>query len=656
MPETENTPLVSQAFVLGAGLGTRLKQLTRALPKPLVPVAGRPLITRAFDHLLEAGVQRLVVNTHHCAEAYASAFPGGHYRDALLTFRHEPVLLETGGGIKNVEDLLHGAPFIIYNGDILSTLPLRPAIARHFAAGNEVTLVLRSHGGPLQVAFDPGTGRILDIGQRLGRAPGTHLFTGIYVVNPEFFARLRLEKVSVIPAFLEMITQGAKLGAIVVDEGDWWDLGTREQYLEVHRVLRAADPHACWVDPSAQIDPSAQLTGATYVGPNVKVGAHAILHDCILWNGTRIAPHSALTRCIVTANQTIGGEHTDADFQSPFPLMIPDSLLDQTAARFPKFFRDRIRIEPLEKGGSDRKYYRVAMCGEGSLILVKYGSQREENRHYCDIAAFLDSLDVRVPAIYHHDTAEGLIWMEDLGGADLWQFRNEPWPVRQTLYRSALEQIVRLHTRGHLAAGTSLPRFEIAFDADLYRWEQNYFFENCAGRYFGIAPAAIDAGCERDRFQEIAEKLGALPRVLVHRDFQSQNIMILENRACLIDFQGMRPGLAPYDLASLLYDPYVSLSGPERASLLADAVALYAEAGAPVADDFKELFDYCALQRLMQALGAYGFLGLVKHHPHFLGHIPPALASLREVAGRIPGLTGFCDLLGNMESGAVKLR
>ena len=61
--------------------------------------------------------------------------------------------------------------------------------------------------------------------------------------------------------------------------------------------------------------------------------------------------------------------------------MISASLLDQTAARFPHFFRDRIRIEPLEKGGSDRKYYRIAVCGEGSLILVKYGSQREENRH-----------------------------------------------------------------------------------------------------------------------------------------------------------------------------------------------------------------------------------------------------------------------------------
>jgi aminoglycoside/choline kinase family phosphotransferase len=330
--------------------------------------------------------------------------------------------------------------------------------------------------------------------------------------------------------------------------------------------------------------------------------------------------------------------------------MIPDNLLEQTAARFPRYLRESIRIEPLEKGGSDRKYYRIALCGEGSLILVKYGSQREENRHYCDIAAFLASLGVRVPAIYHHDAREGLIWMEDLGASDLWQFRESPWEIRRPLYQSALEQVVRLHTRGHRATATPQPRFELAFDAELYRWEQRYFFENCAGRYFGVAPAVLDAGCGREALDAMAERLAALPRVLVHRDFQSQNIMILDGQACLIDFQGMRPGLGAYDLASLLYDPYVTLSAAERGELLALAERLYAEAGDPVPSDFREIFHLCALQRLMQALGAYGFLGLVKAHPHFLAHIPPALSSLREVAARVPGLDDFCTLLERLRA------
>jgi len=259
-------------------------------------------------------VQRIAVNTHHCAEAYARAFPENSYRQAALTFRHEPVLLETGGGIKNVEDLLGGAPFLVYNGDILSTLPLEPALAHHFASGNEVTLILRSHGGPLEIAFDPATARVRDIGHRLGRAPGTHLFTGIYVVNPAFLSRLQLEKRSVIPTFLEMIAHGTALGAVAVDAGGWWDLGTRENYLHVHHALRAADPAACWVHPTAQVDPTARLTGATCVGAHAKIGPAAHLHDCILWEGTTIAPESTLTRCIVTENQSACGTHTDTDF------------------------------------------------------------------------------------------------------------------------------------------------------------------------------------------------------------------------------------------------------------------------------------------------------------------------------------------------------
>lgn len=354
--------------------------------------------------------------------------------------------------------------------------------------------------------------------------------------------------------------------------------------------------------------------------------------------------------------------------------MIPDFLLDKTAHRFPRFLRDNIRIESLEKGGSDRKYYRIAVREESSLILVKYGDQREENRHYCEIDAFLKTIGVRVPTIYHHDLEAGLIWMEDLGEVDLWQFRDEAWSVRRPLYLDAIEQVVRLHTRGHLpleagknralegqpqqdamardipnpAAATSIPRFQTAFDAQLYRWEQNYFFDNCVARYFCVDPAAIEAKADRPRLNEIAAILAAQPRVLIHRDFQSQNIMVQHEYAYLIDFQGMRPGLGQYDLASLLYDPYVRLTASERDSLLGDYIVLCAEAGYAVPSNFREIYDLCAMQRLMQALGAYGFLGLVKDRSSFLKHIPTALASLREVATRIPGIDNLRSLLDEL--------
>jgi hypothetical protein len=146
----------------------------------------------------------------------------------------------------------------------------------------------------------------------------------------------------------------------------------------------------------------------------------------------------------------------------------------------------------------------------------------------------------------------------------------------------------------------------------------------------------------------IADELAERPRVLVHRDFQSQNIIIRNGQAHLIDFQGMRPGLAEYDLASLLFDPYVTFSRAECEELLSDYEAKRAAAGNPVARDSREVFRLCGIQRLMQALGAYGFLGLVKGNQAFLEHIPAALDSLRVLVGEVPDLKRLSAALNRL--------
>jgi aminoglycoside/choline kinase family phosphotransferase len=306
----------------------------------------------------------------------------------------------------------------------------------------------------------------------------------------------------------------------------------------------------------------------------------------------------------------------------------------------------------VEKGGSDRKFYRIQIGQEASLILVKYGNQREENLHYVAIARFLDEVGVRVPHVYFHDEAEGLIWMEDLGERDLWSYREESWALRRSLYQSTLDQAVLLHTRAHTAyAGSATaPKLQVEFNAELYRWEQNYFIENCLGRYFELTPAQVETICCRERLDQIAAELHELPRAFVHRDFQSQNIVIKNGGACLIDFQGMRPGLVQYDLASLLYDPYVTLSSAEREELLTYYIDQVADLGINAPADFGRIFDLCAMQRLMQALGAYGFLGLVKDRSDFLRHIPTAMKSLHEVLGRIPGLEELRSAVGRLAS------
>jgi mannose-1-phosphate guanylyltransferase len=305
--------MVTQAFVLGAGLGLRLRPLTEDLPKPLVPIFQKPLITFALDHLAAAGVQSFVINTHHAPEHFEHFFAGGHYRQLPVRLGHEPVLLETGGGIKNAQPHLGSEPFIAYSGDVLTDLPLAPLIEEHFQNGNDVTLALRETGLASNVAFRDG--RVVDIGNRYGHA-GNFDYANVSVWNSQIFDRIPFgKKISFIPILADWIGAGGKIGGVVLNEGRWFNLGSPAEYLTVHRTIcegwRPAyvrDPE--WpqrVAPDATIDRSAEVRGCSVIGAGCRVGAGARIDDSILWPGAQIASHSQLKNCIVRTRRSAEG-------------------------------------------------------------------------------------------------------------------------------------------------------------------------------------------------------------------------------------------------------------------------------------------------------------------------------------------------------------
>jgi len=293
--------MIRTAFVLGAGLGTRLRPLTDLLPKPLIPIFQKPLITFAFDHLLALGFDQFIVNTHHLAQAYDEEFPDYRYGRQEIVFRHEPTRLETGGGIKNIEDLVHGEPLLVYNGDILTNLPIEKALSDHERSGRLATLVLRSSGGPQQVAWDPVTGDILDFGGRLGLSQENHrfLFTGIYILEAEIFAHIPADtSISIIPIFCNLLRdQPGSIGGVLIDEGRWWDLGSPRQYLTVHQHLHQqflrAGPQGSpdWLQPiapSAEIQ-GVRLDGLVSIGENAALAPGSSLANVIVWRDTKCA-------------------------------------------------------------------------------------------------------------------------------------------------------------------------------------------------------------------------------------------------------------------------------------------------------------------------------------------------------------------------------
>lgn len=230
---------ISTAFILGAGLGTRLRPLTENCPKPLLPLGGRPLITYAMEHLRRAGIKRFIVNTHHCAWVYDRVFPGRAWRGVPIVFRHEPVLLDTGGGIKNIADLLEDdEPLLVYNGDILTDLPLPPLMARHLATGGEATLALRSTGRPRNVNLD-AAGYVCDLRHVLGD-PGVRscLFTGIYMVEKSLLTRISPGvKQDIIPVFIDMIREDPRaVAGVIIEEGNWCDIGSPAIYLALRDI------------------------------------------------------------------------------------------------------------------------------------------------------------------------------------------------------------------------------------------------------------------------------------------------------------------------------------------------------------------------------------------------------------------------------------
>ena len=292
-----------------------------------------------------------------------------------------------------------------------------------------------------------------------------------------------------------------------------------------------------------------------------------------------------------------------------------------------------ITLEPIKRGASGRTIVRVKSPVHEPFIGIHWTEEREDNAQFIPVGKFLQQAKLRVPEIIHDRSRYRVALVQDLGDTDLHSLKDRPFAERLPLYRSAFEQVDRLFYAKPPKDFQLMP----PFDAKLYRWEQQYFFEHLVEDFLGQDASALR---ENPVFTDLAECLGTVARHLVHRDFQSQNLLIKDDKVWLIDFQGLRRGRQEYDLASLIFDPYMDHSKDEREALL--------DLWADIADERPEptLFRECATQRLMQALGAYGNILKNRGDEWYRPHIATAARFLGEVTAGTALETPLAPVLG----------
>lgn len=232
------------AFLPSAGLGKRLRPMTERLPKPLLEVAGEPIICHVMRHCASVGVQRFIINTSHLHEAFEVAFPDHEWEGIPIEFVYEPERLETGGGLKNIEHLLDDdEPLLIYNSDILTDLPLDFLYQQHYDKNRPLISLASTLAGTELHLITDASGYLLDVEREPeSTTPNRQQFLGIALIEPDFLQFLQKD----IP---ESIVYGWKralesrpqsIRTCEIPSGRWQDIGTLSAYEAVRETgLRA---------------------------------------------------------------------------------------------------------------------------------------------------------------------------------------------------------------------------------------------------------------------------------------------------------------------------------------------------------------------------------------------------------------------------------
>jgi mannose-1-phosphate guanylyltransferase len=303
-----------KALVLVGGFGTRLRPLTLATPKQMLPIAGYTMIEWVVDRLNGHGIDEVILSLGYRPDAFLEAFPSGLISGLPFRIAIEPEPRGTAGAVRFAADETGlDDTFLVLNGDVLTDLNLTDLIAFHRKCGGEATIALQPVDDPSRFGVVPTdcNGRVLEFVEKPppGTAPTNNINAGTYVLEPSFLDRIpQHREVSIERETFPELVRDRQLFAMTADSY-WLDTGTPEQYLEANIDIVSGRRRVPGIEAvQGEVSLSATVTDSfigpgTRVGPNVVVRGSVIMDDCVVGAGA-IIENSILAHGVVIGGQT----------------------------------------------------------------------------------------------------------------------------------------------------------------------------------------------------------------------------------------------------------------------------------------------------------------------------------------------------------------
>jgi N-acetylmuramate 1-kinase len=304
---------------------------------------------------------------------------------------------------------------------------------------------------------------------------------------------------------------------------------------------------------------------------------------------------------------------------------------------------ENLAIRPLKGDASTRKYFRIVLNRHDSkdshILMDLLNSHEETGKYYKNIQNKLWKNNIPVPVTYYHDKDLSWFLIEDLGDTTLFDYIviNSNFPNK--FYHNLVDIIFMIHSIQSESDVKEYSGFSRRFDVEKFLFELNFFKDNFLYGILGLRLSSIEVYSLEKDFEELSKRIVNYPQVLTHRDYHSKNVMVKGEELYIIDFQDARLGPPQYDLVSLLYDSYVNICDEFRDELFKGYIEKY-ESLNPQFDrhEFTEVYNLCALQRNLKAIGTFASMSLNRKNDYYLQFINVTLDYVKSHFEKIRGL------------------